>query len=116
MTNVERNVRLRAASYKSFVIRHSSFPLFVIRRSPFSELLALSRGSHYSQCLKALSAAFCIASAILASSCADPLEKPITQEAGEKFQRGITGHGTLGPMDRPDDPNIKPSEPDAQHP
>jgi hypothetical protein len=65
--------------------------------------------------LKALSAAFCIASAILAAGCADPLEKPMTQEAGEKFQRGITGHGTLGPIDRSTDPNIKTSEPDS-HP
>jgi hypothetical protein len=65
--------------------------------------------------LKALSAAICIASAILAAGCADPLEKPITQEAGEKFQRGITGQGKLGPMDRPDDPS-KPAEQDQQHP
>jgi hypothetical protein len=64
--------------------------------------------------LKALSAAFCIASAMLAVGCADPLEKPVTQEAGEKFQRGITGHGELGPMDRPDDPNKKSSE--SPHP
>jgi hypothetical protein len=66
--------------------------------------------------LKALSAAFCIASAILAAGCADPLEKPITQEASEKFRRGITGGGTLVPIDRSNDPNIKPSEPDSQHP
>jgi len=66
--------------------------------------------------LKALSALFCTASALLTFGCADPLEKPITQEASEKFQRGITGHGTLGPMDRSDDPNFKPSEPDSQHP
>ena len=66
--------------------------------------------------LKALSAAFCIASAILAAGCADPLEKPIVQEAGEKFQRGITGHGTLGPIDRSDDRTIKPLEPSPEHP
>jgi hypothetical protein len=69
--------------------------------------------SHYSQCLKALSAAFCLASAILAAGCADPLEKPVGQEAGEKFKRGITGKGTLGPIDRSDDPTIKPSESDS---
>jgi hypothetical protein len=66
--------------------------------------------------LKALSAAFCIASAIMAAGCADSLEKPMVQEAGEKFQRGITGHGTLGPIDRSDDQNFKPPEPDSQHP
>jgi len=65
--------------------------------------------------LKALSAAFCIASAILAAGCADPLEKPMAQEAGEKFKRGITGHGTLGPIDRSDDRNIPAPEPDT-HP
>jgi hypothetical protein len=72
----------------------------------------MNRASHYSQCLKALSAAVCIASAILAVGCADPLEKPITQEAGEKFKRGITGGGTLGPIDRSNNPEAKPLEPD----
>lgn len=72
--------------------------------------------SHYSQCLKALSAAFCIASAILAASCADPLEKPLTQEAGEKFKRGITGGGTLVPVDPADNPDLKPPETDPSRP
>ena len=72
-------------------------------------VLALGYGSHYSQCLKALFAAFGIASAILLGGCADPLEKPLAQEAGEKFKRGIRGEGTLGPMDHSDDPNYKPS-------
>jgi hypothetical protein len=55
----------------------------------------------------------CIVVSLLASAvfvlggCADPLEKPIVQEAQEKFQRGITGNGTLGPMDRSNDPTIK---------
>jgi hypothetical protein len=63
--------------------------------------------------LKALSAAFCIASAILLGACADPIEKPPAQEAGEKFQRGIRGEGTLGPVDRTDDPYVKPSASDS---
>jgi hypothetical protein len=67
--------------------------------------------SIYSPCLKAFSIAFCIASAILIGGCADPIEKPMTQEAQEKFQRGITGQGTLGPMDRTDDPYIKGNHP-----
>jgi hypothetical protein len=87
----------------------------VIRGQSFILLLALRRDSIYSQRLKALSAAFCIASAMLVVGCTDPLEKPITQEAGEKFQRGITGHGSLGPADS-DDPNFNPSEPDSHHP
>jgi hypothetical protein len=87
---------------------------FIIPPSNFliPEVLAFNCQSHYSQCLKALSAAFCLASAILAAGCADPLEKPIVQEAGEKFQRGITGQGTLGPIDRSNDPTIKPSDSD----
>jgi hypothetical protein len=65
--------------------------------------------------LKALSAAFCIACAIMLGGCTDPIEKPPAQEAGEKFSRGIRGEGTLGPMDRTDDPYIKPSVSDS-HP
>jgi len=57
--------------------------------------------------LKAFSIAFCIASAILAGGCADPLEKPLAEEAAEKFKRGITGQGQLGPMDRSDDPYLR---------
>jgi hypothetical protein len=96
-------------------MNHGSSNVRSIRRSSFL-VLALHRQSRYFQCLKALSIPFCIASAMLVLGCADPLEKPITQEASEKFQRGITGHGTLGPMDRSDDPNFKSSEPDSQHP
>ncbi len=76
----------------------------------------MNRPSIYSQCLKALSAAFCIASAILAAGCADPIEKPLAQEAGEKFKRGITGGGTLVPIDRPNDPSLKPPGPGPQNP
>ena len=61
--------------------------------------------------LKAFSIAFLIASAILIAGCADPLEKPVIQELPEKFQRGITGNGTLGPVDREDDPYIKQTHP-----
>jgi hypothetical protein len=61
--------------------------------------------------LKALSIAFCIANAILIGGCADPLEKPLGDEAQEKFKRGITGQGNLGPMDRTDDQYIKQTHP-----
>ena len=33
------------------------------------------------------------------------------REVPEKFQRGITGQGTLGPMDRTDDQYIKQTHP-----
>jgi hypothetical protein len=61
--------------------------------------------------LKAFSIAFLIANAILLAGCADPLEKPVIGEVPQKFQRGITGNGTLGPMDRTDDPDIKQMHP-----
>jgi hypothetical protein len=47
-----------------------------------------------------------VAMALLAlGGCADPLEQRSGEEMQEQFGRGITGQGTLGPMDRgPDDP------------
>jgi len=62
--------------------------------------------------LKALSTVLGIASAILLGACADPIEKPPLQEASEKFQRGIRGEGTIGPIDRSNDPYIRPSASD----
>jgi hypothetical protein len=62
--------------------------------------------------LRAFTAAFLLASAaFLFGGCADPLEKATVEEVPQKFQRGITGNGTLGPMDRSDDPNIKEMHP-----
>jgi len=61
--------------------------------------------------LKAFSIAFCIATGVLLAGCSDPLEKPVMQEVPQKFQRGITGNGTLGPMDRTDDEYIKQTNP-----
>jgi hypothetical protein len=61
--------------------------------------------------LKAFSIAFCIATAVFLAGCADPLEKPVMQEVPQKFQRGITGNGTLGPMDRTDDQYIRQTNP-----
>ena len=47
-----------------------------------------------------------LAIALLAlGGCADPLEQRSGQEVQEQFGRGITGQGSLGPMERaPDDP------------
>jgi hypothetical protein len=61
--------------------------------------------------LKALSIAFCIATAILIGGCADPIEKPIGDEAQEKFKRGITGQGTLIPTDPTKDPYLRGNNP-----
>jgi hypothetical protein len=58
-----------------------------------------------------------LAMALLAlSGCADPLEQRSGQEVQEQFGRGITGQGSLGPMQRaPDDPAAEHSVPQT-HP
>jgi len=58
-----------------------------------------------------------LAIALLAlSGCADPLEQRSGQEVQEQLGRGITGQGTLGPMDwAPDDPAAEHSVPQT-HP
>jgi len=58
-----------------------------------------------------------VAIALLAlSGCADPLEQRSGQEVQQQFGRGITGQGTLGPMERtPDDPASEHSVPQT-HP
>jgi hypothetical protein len=39
------------------------------------------------------------------SGCADPLEQRTTQEVQEQLERGVTGQGTLGPLEpSPNDP------------
>ena len=55
---------------------------------------------------------------LVAGGCADPLEQRTGQEVQEQFGRGITGQGTLGPMERagaPDDPAAEHSVPQT-HP
>jgi hypothetical protein len=58
-----------------------------------------------------------LAIALLAlSACADPLEQRTGQEVQEQFGRGITGQGTLGPLNRaPEDPAAEHSVPQT-HP
>jgi hypothetical protein len=63
--------------------------------------------------LKALSAAFSIASAVLLIACAIftagcAEDGPSTQEVGEQLQRGVTGKGQIGDINRADDPYVKP--------
>jgi len=50
--------------------------------------------------MKRLSILFVIACALVTGGCADPLEQRTSQEVGEQLQRGVTGQGTLGPMNR----------------
>jgi hypothetical protein len=48
--------------------------------------------------------------------CADPLEQRTGGEVQQQFERGVTGQGTLGPMERaPDDPAAEHSVPQT-HP
>jgi len=49
-------------------------------------------------------------------SCADPLEQRSTEEVQGQLERGVTGQGTLGSMERsPDDPAAEHSVPQT-HP
>ncbi len=53
---------------------------------------------------------------LITGGCADPLEQRTTQEVQGQFERGVTGQGTLGPMERsPDDPASEHSVPQT-HP
>jgi hypothetical protein len=40
--------------------------------------------------------------------CADPMEQRTTREVQGQFERGVTGQGTLGPLERsPGDPAVE---------
>ena len=67
--------------------------------------------SKYSSRLKAFAIAFFSAAALFLGSCADPLEQGTVQEVPEKLQKGFTGQGRLGPIDRSDDPTIRETHP-----
>jgi len=65
--------------------------------------------------MKPVSIALAIALLAL-SGCADPIEQRSGQEVQQQFGRGVTGQGTLGPMERaPDDPAAEHSVPQT-HP
>jgi hypothetical protein len=46
---------------------------------------------------------------LIAGGCADPMEQRSAQEVQGQFERGVTGQGTLGPIERP------PNDPANQH-
>ena len=50
--------------------------------------------------MKRLSMLFAIAWAVAAAGCADPLEQRHSEEVEAQLERGVTGQGTLGPIDR----------------
>ena len=51
--------------------------------------------------MKRLLILFGIAQALFIGGCADPLEQRSTEEVGTQLQRGVTGKGRLGPINRP---------------
>ena len=59
--------------------------------------------------MKLLSIVSSAAVVLLVVGCADPLEERTTDEVGQQLQRGITGQGRLGPIQRPA------GDPAAQH-
>ena len=50
-----------------------------------------------------------VIASLAAGGCADPLEERSTQEVQGQLQRGVTGQGTLGPLER------SPGDPAAEH-
>ena len=52
---------------------------------------------------------------LIAGGCANPLEQRSTQEVQGQFERGVTGQGTVGPMERSsEDPASEHSVPQTQ--
>ncbi len=56
---------------------------------------------------------FILAGAFALGGCADELEQQTTEDVGQHFRRGVHGQGTLGPLDRSDDPFVRPNEPSS---
>ncbi|HEY2627039.1 MAG TPA: hypothetical protein VGI41_09860 [Candidatus Udaeobacter sp.] len=66
--------------------------------------------------MKRMSILFVIASTLIVSGCADPLEQRSSEEVEGQLQRGVTGQGTIGPVERsPGDPAGEHSVPET-HP
>ena len=51
--------------------------------------------------MKALSTVLLLSLFFLVAGCADPLEERTTDEVGAQIQRGVTGKGRLGEIQRP---------------
>ena len=59
-------------------------------------------------------AAAASAATLLVGGCAE--ETPTAEDVREHFQRGLTGQGQLGPIDRQDDPYVNPRGADSLPP
>lgn len=51
--------------------------------------------------MKRVSIVFALGAALFFVSCADPLEQRSGTEVQNKVERGVTGQGNLGPINRP---------------
>jgi hypothetical protein len=51
--------------------------------------------------MKRCSMSFALAGALYLVGCTDPLEQRTGTDVQEKLERGVTGQGTIGPIDRP---------------
>ncbi|HUE50141.1 MAG TPA: hypothetical protein VMQ39_03655 [Candidatus Dormibacteraeota bacterium] len=66
--------------------------------------------------MKRMSILLVIALTLIVGGCADPLEERSTEEVEGQLQRGVTGQGTIGPVERsPGDPAGEHSVPET-HP
>jgi hypothetical protein len=53
--------------------------------------------------MRPLSILVLLGCALMAGSCADPMEQRSASEVGDQLKSGVTGQGKLGPIDRPAD-------------
>jgi hypothetical protein len=55
--------------------------------------------------MERISIVFALAGAFFLAACTDPLEHRSTGEVQSQLERGVTGQGQIGPVERePDDP------------
>jgi hypothetical protein len=59
--------------------------------------------------MKRMSILLVIALTLIVGGCADPLEERTSEEVEGQLQRGVTGQGTIGPVER------SPSDPAGEH-
>lgn len=60
----------------------------------------------YSEQVKEITAVLALTASLLSGGCST--DKPLGEEVTEHLQRGASGQGQLGPIDRSDDPFVTP--------
>jgi hypothetical protein len=66
--------------------------------------------------MKALSLLLAIAFGVIATGCADPLEQRSAQDVQTQLERGVTGQGRLGPINRPPNDQVNEHSVPQTHP